>query len=190
MPALEALVRDALTTYSEDNLNTFGATLSLSDLSYALSLSDDSITSVSVSTDPVIDYKPALSVLTSPVFNFNTQLLKPYPYNETSGLTDYKPAISSSRFTMDQTLVELQDDGNGVVQAIVANDPLRSVFRKSLGTIDYATGQIVLKDFNVASFEGDAIQITVKPASRDFTAPKDRIFRIRQTDTTVNTRAI
>jgi len=188
--ALEALVRDALTTYSEDNLNKFGATLSLSDLSYALSLADDSVSSVSVITDPMIDYKPALNVATSPVFNFNTQLLKPYPYNETSGLLDYKPAVSSTRFTINNTLVELQDDGNGVVQAIVANDPLRSVFRKSLGTVDYTTGQIILKDFNVSSFEGIAIQISVKSGIADFTAPKDRIFRIRQSDTSFTSRAV
>ena len=40
------------------------------------------------------------------------------------------------------------------------------------------------------SFEGNAIQISVTPASRDFTAPKDRIFRIRQADTSVSTRAV
>jgi len=188
--ALEALVRDALATYSEDNLNTFASTLSLSDLSYALSLSDDSITSISVSLDPVIDYKPVLSVLASPTFSFGQQLIKPYPYNEENGLVDYKPAVTSTQFTIDNTLVQLQDDGKGVVQAVVANDPLRSVFRNSLGTIDYTTGQIVLKDFMVSSFEGASIQISVKPLSRDFTAPKDRIFRLRQTDVSVTTRAV
>lgn len=188
--ALEALVRDALTTYSEDNLNTFGATLSLSDLSYQLSLSDDSITSVSITTEPMIDYKPNIGSISSPVFNFNQELSKPYPFSETNGLVGYKPCITSTRFTIDQTLVELQDDGTGVVQAIVANDPLRSVYSKNLGTIDYDKGTITLRDFIVASFEGSAIQISVKTAARDFTAPKDRIFRMRQQDTTITTRAI
>lgn len=188
--ALEALVRDALATYNDNNLNTFASTLSLSDLSYELSLSDDSIMSISAHVKPMIDYKPALSVVESPIFNFNTQLLKPYPFNTTNGLTDYKPAVTSTRFTIDTTTVELQDDGNGVVQAIVANDPLRSVYKKSVGSVDYTTGQIILKDFIVASFEGNAIQISVTPANRDFTAPKDRIFRIRQADTTVTTRAV
>jgi hypothetical protein len=188
--ALEALVRDALTTYNDNNLNTFASTLSLSDLSYELSLSDDSIMSISAHVKPMIDYKPALSTIESPIFNFNTQLLKPYPFNATNGLTDYKPAVTSTRFTIDTTTVELQDDGNGVVQAIVANDPLRSVYKKSVGSVDYNTGQIILKDFIVASFEGNAIQISVTPANRDFTAPKDRIFRIRQADTSVSTRAV
>ena len=188
--ALEALVRDALTTYNENNLNTFASTLSLSDLSYELSLSDDSIVSISAHVKPMIDYKPALSTIESPIFNFNTQLLKPYPFNVSSGLTDYKPAVSSTRFVIDNTIVELQDDGNGVVQAIVANDPLRSVYKKSVGSVDYTTGQIILKDFIVASFEGNAIQISVTPTNRDFTAPKDRIFRIRQSDTSVTTRAV
>ena len=188
--ALEALVRDALTTYSEDNLNTFASTLSLSDLSYQLSLSDDSISSVSITADPTIDYKPNLNTLDSPTFNFNTQLLKPYPYNDANGLVDYKPCLTSSQFTMGNVLLELQDNGKGVIQAIVANDPLRSVYKNSLGTIDYTTGQIVLRDVVVTSFVGQAIQIMVKTSARDFTAPKDRIFRLRQSDTSVSTRAI
>ncbi len=188
--ALEALVRDALTTYSEDNLNTFGATLSLSDLSYQLSLSDDSITSIAVTTEPMIDYKPNIGSISSPVFNFNQELSKPYPFSSANGLVGYNPCVASTRFTIDQTLVELQDDGTGIVQAIVANDPLRSVYSKNLGSIDYDTGTITLRDFIVASFEGSAIQISVKLAGRDFTAPKDRIFRMRQQDTTITTRAI
>ena len=91
---------------------------------------------------------------------------------------------------MDNVLLELQDNGKGVIQAIVANDPLRSVYKNSLGTIDYTTGQIVLRDVVVTSFVGQAIQITVKTSARDFTAPKDRIFRLRQSDTSVSTRAI
>ena len=62
--------------------------------------------------------------------------------------------------------------------------------RKNLGTVNYATGEIILKDLRIRSFEGAAIQITVKTKTRDFTSPKDRIFRIRQSDTTVTTRAV
>ena len=187
---LESLVRDALTTYSNTNLNKFGASLGSSDLSYALSLANDSITSCSVTTDPIIDYKPILNAIESPTFNFKQELLKPYPYNDTSGLTDYKPTVTSTRFTIDNTIVELQDNGQGVVQAIVSNDVLRSVYKKNLGSVNYTTGEIVLKDLTVASFEGPAIEVMVKTKTRDFTAPKDRIFRIRQSDTTVTTRAV
>ena len=187
---LEALVRDSLTTYSNTNLNKFGATLGSSDLSYSLSLANEAITSISVTTDPIIDYKPVLNANESPTFNFKQELLKPYPYNDTSGLADYKPCITSTRFTIDNTIVELQDDGNGVIQAIVSSDALRSVYKKNLGTVNYATGEIILKDLRIRSFEGAAIQITVKTKTRDFTSPKDRIFRIRQSDTTVTTRAV
>ncbi len=138
----------------------------------------------------MIDFKPNIGSISSPVFNFNQELSKPYPFSSANGLVGYNPCVTSTRFTIDQTLVELQDDGTGIVQAIVANDPLRSVYSKNLGTIDYDKGTITLRDFIVASFEGSSIQISVKTAARDFTAPKDRIFRMRQQDTTITTRAI
>ena len=188
--ALEVLVRDALTTYSEGTLNKFASTFSSSDLAYQLSLANDAIKSVTVTTNPMIDYKPVLNALESPTFNFQQQVQKPYPYSDANGLSDYKPGVMSTRFTIDDTVVELQDNGQGVVQAIVANDVLRSVYKKNLGTINYATGQIILKDLTVASFEGNAIQIMIRSLNKDFTSPKDRIFRIRQSDTSVTTRAI
>jgi hypothetical protein len=185
---LESLVRDALTTYSQTYLNKFAANLGSSDLTYQLSLANDAIVSVAVSMKPMFDYKPQLNAIESPTFEFKQELLKPYPFNATNGLTDYKPCVTSTRFTIDNTVVELQDNGKGIVQAIISNDILRSVYKKDLGTVNYGTGEIILKDLIVASFEGTAIEISVEPKVKDFRSPKDRIFRIRQQDTTVITR--
>lgn len=187
--ALEAIVRDSITTYSSNNLNKFNARLSLSDFGYDISQSNAAIVSVSVTSHPVIDYKPALGVTESPSFDFRQALVKPYAYNDTNGLTNYKPSVKSTKFTINGTLVELQDDGKGVIQAIVANTNERSIFNRNLGTVDYDKGIISLKNLTVDSFEGNAIQIITNISDIDIVTPKDRIFRLRQSDITVSLRS-
>jgi hypothetical protein len=186
--AIEGLVRDAITTYSNNNLNKFSARLSLSDLGYNISVANQAIVSASVTAHPIIDYKPPLQVTQNPTFHFNQRLVKPYPYTDANGLLDYKPALKSTKFTIDDTLVELQDDGNGLIQAIVANTNERSIYKKSIGTVDYDNGIVSLKNLKVDNFEGNSIQIIVNIADNDIVTPKDRIFRLRQSDITVNLR--
>lgn len=189
-PQIEALVRDALDTYNDDNLNRFASNLIMSDLTYQLSLADPSIVSISVAAHPVIDFVPALNVLESPSFHFRQELVKPYPYNDAAGLEGFKPSVTSTQFTIQGTVVELQDDGNGVIQALVANTNERSVFKRNIGTVDYTTGTISLKNLEVQSFEGDHIKIIVNTLDNDIMVPKDRIFRTRQADTIVTVRPV
>ena len=190
LAGLKTMISAQLEAYNTINLNRFGVTMSLSDLAYDLSTVNPAIESISIACEPTIDYQPAVNKIESPTFAFNQQLIKPYPYNDTQGSIDYKPCLTSSKFTINNTTVSLQDNGRGVVQAIVANDSLRSIAKTDLGTINYDTGVIILKDLLISGFEGDAIKISVKTKNRDFTAPKDRIFKLRTVDTTINTRPV
>lgn len=186
--ALEAIVRDTITSYNIDNLNKFRARFVLSDMSYAISQSNQAILSTSMTAHPLIDYKPPLGITESPTFKFNQPLIQPYAYNDSNGLTNYKPSVKSTKFTIEGTLVELQDNGLGVIQALVANTNERAIFKRDMGSVSYTDGTISLKNLKVDSFEGNSINIIVNIASSDIVTPKDRIFRLRQSDITVNLR--
>ena len=187
--ALEGLVRDAIANYSSTNLNKFKARLPLSDLGYNITLANDAIVSASVTAHPVIDYRPPIGTLENPTFNFNQALIRPYAFNEDAGLTNYKPSVKSTAFTIEGTLVEIQDNGNGVIQALVANTNAKSIFKRNIGTVNSDTGVIALKGITVDSYEGSAINIITNIADADIVTPKDRIFRLRQSDITVNLRS-
>lgn len=186
--ALEGLIRDQISTYSATNLNKFKARLPLSDLGYNITSTNAALISTSITAHPIIDYKPPLGTLENPTFNFAQALVKPYAFNEDNGLTNYKPSVKSTAFTIEGTLVELQDDGNGTIQALVANTNARSIFKRNIGTVDYDKGVIALKGITVDSYEGNAINIIVNIEGSDIVTPKDRIFRLRQSDITVNLR--
>jgi hypothetical protein len=151
--------------------------------------SDPAVDSVSIVSQPILEWTPILDTVESPSFNFGTSLIKPYPYNETNGLEDFKPSFVSTEITLDGVAVTLQDDGAGEIVAITSSTNVKDVFRKKLGTVDYTRGIVSLKDIQVQSFVGNAICIIGHTEDADVTGTKDRIVRIRQQDVTVNIKA-
>lgn len=183
---LEVLIRDAIKTFSETNLDDFGETLQASRLSSLIDSVDDGIVSNSLCVNPIIEYAPTLNISLNPRFRFETQLVKPYPYRATNGFSDFKPAIVSSTFTYRRILSKLQDDGAGNVQIISADSVNTEILDPAIGTIDYATGDIKLINFAVESFTGNAIKIYAASSSANVRAPKSRILTVRDEDILIN----
>jgi hypothetical protein len=183
---IESGIREVINSYSDDSLNDFDVGLIVSALENRLTVVDQSIDSVSIQTHPVIEWAPATDIITSPQFNFGSELIKPYPYNEQNGLTDFKPSITTTVFTINGQPITAQDDGKGNLIGLIANTNEPSIYRRDLGTVDYNRGIVAFKDIKVESFEGAAIRIAASTVDADVFAPKDYIVRIRQSDVTVS----
>jgi len=186
---LEDIIRQNISDYSSDNLDDFNVGLITSALESKLLTSDPSVDSVSIVSQPVIEWVPSLGTVESPSFVFATPLIKPYPYNDSIGLTDFKPSFVSSQFVLDGQAVTLQDDGAGEIVAITSNTNNREIFKKKLGSVDYTRGIVSLKDISVQSFTGSAICIIAHTEDSDVVGTKDRIVKIRQQDVVVNIKA-
>lgn len=183
---LEALIRDAILTYSATNLDDFGETLRASRLSGVIDDLDDGILSNSLCVNPIIEYAPVLNLTLNPRFKFETQLVKPYPFRAANGFIDFKPSIVSTTFRYKNISSKLQDDGSGNMQVISASSVSPEILDPTIGTVDYATGDVKLINFAVESFTGNAIKIYAASTSSNITAPKSRILSIRDEDITVN----
>lgn len=183
---LEALIRDAILTYSATNLDDFGETLRSSRLSAAIDDLDDGILSNSLCVNPIIEYAPVLNLTLNPRFKFETQLVKPYPFRATNGFADFKPSVVSTAFRYKNVLSKLQDDGSGNMQVVSASSVNTEILDPTIGTVDYTTGDVKLINFAVESFAGNAIKIYAASTSSNITAPKSRILSIRDEDITVN----
>jgi hypothetical protein len=179
-------VTNAISAYSTDSLSDFNKTLRQSRLAAALDAVDNSIISSSIFASPIIQYVPVLSTVQNPAFSYETALVQPYAYDATTGLTGFTPAVRTSKMTIEGTLVTLQDDGAGKMMAVTASTADVSVFKRSVGTIDYSTGAIKLSNLIVDSYEGGAIKFIANSVAKDIKAPKDRIITIRGDDITVN----
>ena len=184
---LEQEVRNLIQNYSSTNLNNFGSSFYVSQLSGDIDDLSISILSNSLKVTPYIEYSPLLYVSENPSFNFGAQLLKPYPFRLSDGFANYKPAITSSVFNYEGVCCYLQDDGLGNIQIITDGiDSNKSIVESAIGTVDYTTGQIDLTSFTVQSYAGTGIKIMAKYVDSDIVAPKNRVFIVKDLDVAIN----
>ena len=181
---------NAITAYSTTNLADFNKTLRQSRLAAALDAVDNSIISSSIFASPIIQFVPVVGTIQNPAFSYETALVQPYAYDATTGLDGFTPAVRTSKLTIEGTLVTLQDDGAGKMMAVTASTATTSVFKRSIGTINYSTGAIKLSNLIVDSFEGGAVKFIANSVAKDVKAPKDRIITIRGEDITVNVTSL
>lgn len=182
------LVRDTVQAYSEGTLDNFNTTLRLSNLSSNIDSADVSITSNAMTAKPIIEYTPDLNIKSNPIFKFGTPLVKPYPFRETNGFSEYKPSIVSGQFSVDNVCVYLQDDGIGNMQLVTSDLSNPQIIDPTAGTVDYDAGDVKLINFRTDGFSGSAIQFIATTVYDDIAAPKGRIFAIRDDDVEVTLR--
>lgn len=182
------LVRDTIQAYSEGTLDNFNTTLRLSNLSSNIDAADVSITSNAITAKPIIEYTPDLNIKSNPIFKFGTPLVRPYPFRETNGFSEYKPSIVSGQFSVDNVCVYLQDDGIGNMQLVTSDLSNPQIIDPTAGTVDYDSGDVKLINFRTDGFSGSAIQFIATTVYDDIAAPKGRIFAIRDDDVEVTLR--
>ena len=183
---LEALVRSTINSYSENTLEDFNTKLRGSKLAAQVDAIDTAILSTGLSFMPIIDWSPELNNRETPIFSFETELVKPYPFREANGFKEYKPAVKSTPFDVDGTCVYMQDDGLGNLMLVTDDITNPVVFKPIAGTIDYSTGLVKLNSIEVEAFDGSSIKIMVRAKSSEYKAPQGRVFIIRDEDVQVN----
>lgn len=178
-------IESAILTYQTTYLNDFNKTLRQSRLAAFLDAVDNSIVSSDIVAKPIIQYVPVLNIASSPSFSFEDALVKPYAFDSATGFTSFTPAVSTTKFTVEGTLVTMQDDGLGTFMLVTADSEVTRVFKSNVGTLNYTTGAIKLSNITVDSFEGASIKFTASTINKDVKTPKDRIISIRGEDITV-----
>jgi hypothetical protein len=187
---IQSEVNAGIINYNSNNLNDFNKTLRQSRLAAYLDDLDVSIISTDIVSKPIIEYVPALNFSSSPSFSFETALVQPYPFDASLGFNTFKPAVESTKFTVDGTLVSAQDDGNGNIMLVTAEVDSESVFKSSVGTINYSTGAVKLSNLTISSFQNKAIKFTANTVDKDIKPPKDRILVIRGEDVFVTAKTL
>lgn len=179
---LEGLIRNVISIYDAENLNVFGATLRTSKLISAIDGVDEAILSNSLDLRAIIEYSPPLLLKQNPTFKFGSPLVKPYPFTNSSGFTDFKPSITSSVFSYNGVCSIIQDNGAGAIQ-IVSSDVVNTrILNANAGTVDYSTGIVKLVNFTTDGYTGAAIKIFARKKETDIIAPKNRLLQIRDSD--------
>lgn len=179
---LENLIRKVISDYNDTNLNAFGSTLRTSKLMSLIDNVDDAILSNSLELRAIIEYSPPLLLPQNPTFKFGSPLIKPYPFVNSSGFTDFRPSISSSIFSYNGICALLQDNGSGIMQIITSDTINTRVLNASAGTVDYNTGIVRLVNFITDGYPGPSIKIFARKKEADIIAPKNRLLQLRDQD--------
>lgn len=183
---IETEVRTAISNYNTEFLDNFNTTMRASKLSSLIDSSSIAVQSNELSVCPYIVYSPALNISSSPSFKFYAELQKPYPFKDSNGFADYKPAVKSGVFQYNYVECFFQDDGLGNIQIVTSDISNPQVVKPVAGSVNYTTGEINLTGFKTEGFSGPGINIMVTTAKKDISAPAGRIFVIDDNDVTVN----
>jgi len=189
---LSTNVLNAISTFNTDTLENFTGVFRYSILGKTI---DDSDTSILSNITKVKMYKnitPTLSSGLKYTLSFNNALFNPHSGHNTAA----GGIISSTGFKInnDDSLSEhfLDDDGNGNVRVYYLNGTVRVYTSSTFGTVDYATGEIILTSANITSIsnvDGAAstiIRVTVSPDSNDIIPVRNQVLSIDVTNSTVS----
>jgi hypothetical protein len=182
-------VINTIKSFNTNYLNDFNVTLRKSKLVAAIDTTDNSI--VSNETDMLIYKKivPFLGINQNITIRFGVPLISTVPELGSSHPSNDIHAISSTPFTYQGQLVELEDNGDGVINLVTGTRGTHLVV-KQVGNVDYTNGVVQLFDFNIESFEGEEVRIYALPEFDDITVIGNNIFSLGLDELTVNVRTV
>jgi len=188
---LQTNVLSKITTYNNDTLEDFTGMFRYSQLLQTINEADASILS-NITTVKMYKYvTPTLSSALKYTLSFNNALYNPHSGHNSSG----GGIISSSGFKInnDSSVNEhfLDDNGAGVVRVYYLSDTTRVYTDSSYGTIDYATGEVILTSANITSISNvdgttsTQIRVFVVPNSNDIVPVRNQVLSIDTSNSTI-----
>ena len=191
---IKSLVTSAITTYNSDELQEFDQMFRHSKFISTMNKVDTSILSNITTVKLHKSFTATTTAATTYTINLNNALYNPHSgHNATAG-----GILSSSAFTINGDVTNdyyLNDDGDGNVRIYYLSAGTKIYTNNTLGTIDYATGQIVLNALYITSV-GDVdgatstdIRLTIIPNSVDTIPVRNQLLAIDETNSTVTVSA-
>ena len=187
---LETNVIEAITAYNTSTLEDFTGMFRYSAVGKVI---DDADTSILSNITKVKMYKNITPTLNSGLkytLSFNNALYNPHSgHNASDG-----GIISSTGFKIfgdDTNEHFLDDDGAGNIRVYYLSGTVRSYTDATYGTIDYATGEIILTSSNITSIsnvDGAAstrIRVFAVPSSNDIVPVRNQVLEIDTANSTI-----
>ena len=171
--AIEQSIRDAITTFSTNNLERFGNRLRYSRFVRAL----DNITTGSILNN---DASLKLQQRIVP----NTQRAEKIILTFNNAVRTL--SLDTTSFTFQGFTCFLDDDGLGNVRIYRFDDTRQKIIlQSSAGTIDYSTGSIEIESFAPTAYTGIEMYITVTPELLDVIPVRQQILIMEQNDVNI-----
>ena len=173
---LRALVETAVSSFNTNNLAKFDSVFRHSNILKTIDDVDPAILSSTVAVKLKRKITPTLNAATKYTVSFNNAAF--HPTNNHS-----QTVVESSGFFLvgDTNEQYIDDDGSGTIRTFyLLGGTTKTITNASAGTVNYATGEVVLTSLNITSVENAAgtIDITLKPDSNDVIPVRNQVIEI------------
>ena len=174
--AIQALIRNSIVSYSTNNLEQFGQKLRYSRFVRELDNTDEAVLNNEAEFQMQKRFVPSTTSATLVELEFHNSVKV--------------SSISSTSFTFNNFIAQLDDDGLGNIRIFRFNTDKEKVFiDATAGTIDYTTGKLSMSSFLVSAFDGIEIRVNADPVNKDITPVREQIIIISSADAVIETEA-
>ena len=189
---LETNVINAVSSYNTDTLENFTGMFRYSAVGQAIDGADTSILSNITKVKMYKYITPTLSSGLKYTLSFNNAFFNPHSgHNASAG-----GIISSTGFKInnDSSTNEhfLDDDGAGNIRVYYLSGTVRVYTDSTFGTVNYATGEIILTSANITSISNvdgatsTQIRVTTIPSSNDVIPVRNQVLEIDTANSTIS----
>lgn len=176
---LEALVRNSIVNFDNNNLNNFDAIFRHSNLVKAIDESEQAVLSNTTNVRLRKSIKPKVNFSEGISVNFGNKFFNPHSGHNADG----GGITTTTGFYVQGDSVNIQyfdDDGKGKIRRYVIDSGVRVTKDADAGTIDYINGKITINAITFTSFVNTdaSIDFTVIPSSNDVVAIRGSLIDI------------
>jgi len=182
--AIEALVNGVITQYNTDDISAFSKYFRFSKLSRLIDMAERSILNNDMFIRMRKEVGVQLGVPTRYEINFSN-----YINDSTSGRPASQPygvgnQITSNSFTYGGFENCRLEENDGIIRIYRETRSGNVGVSINAGTVDYATGKIILTNFAPTAFTagGVTLEVTAYPKDKDILPLRNQIIEIRDTD--------
>ena len=178
---IETLVKDAIMTYNDTELARFDSVLRYSKLTRII---DEADVSIANNITRLMIHHPH-----SPMYNISSQYVLKLinPISQEGNSTN--PVFYTTGFYIPSStrIHYLDDDSLGNVRLYYLDDSFNKVVvNPSIGQINYALGEIVVRNLTITALDGSVYDWIVRPESYDVTSALNQIVQIDPSVLVVN----
>ena len=187
---LQTNVLTKIASYNNDTLEDFAGMFRYSKLIEAVNAADTSILSNITTVKMYKYFTPTLNSALKYTLSFNNALYNPHSGHNSSG----GGIISSTGFKIDGDTTNehfLDDDGAGVLRVYYLSGTTRVYTDSTYGTVDYATGEVVLTSAHITSISNvdgatsTQVRVFATPSSNDVVPVRNQVLSIDTSNSTI-----
>lgn len=182
---IQALVRQTILDYNNTYLSEFGGIFKFSKLGTLIDASEPSITSNITTITLHREITPVYGILSEYKVSLGNPIYDSGVPEESILSTGFIPADTTETCYIDDVP---NDDGTGtgVLRMFYLSTNNTKIVVKTVGTINYKTGEIDIVDLNITSLSNGVFELKIKPQSNDVVGSQDQFVTIDPTQITVN----